>query len=170
MSQLALALRVNDSAEPLGMDSHDESGTNSGLLRARSSGRFQRTTVARWRLREGLPPSRVGPASSVTPELVVEAKRLLSEGVSVAVMCERIGIAKSSWYRWVHQQARQQVKVRPYRRTRRHPRSITRAVVRQMLVLDRQGLARTVIAERLGLHINTVVKYLLREGRPRKRG
>lgn len=167
MSQLALALRVNEPAQPLGMDSHDESGTNSGLFRARSSGRFQRATVARWRSREGLPPSRVGPPSSVTPELVVEAKRLLAEGFSVAVMCERVGIAKSSWYRWVHTQT--SLKVRSYRRSARHPRSIASGLVRQMISLDRQGLARVVIAERLGLHINTVVKYLLRHGRPRKR-
>lgn len=168
MSQLALALRVNDLAEPLGMDSHDESATNAPL-RARSSGRFQRTTVARWRANAGLPPGRVGPPSSVTPELAAEGLRLLKEGVTVASMVERIGVDKRSWYRWVHQQAREQVQVRPYRRTKRHPRSISNSLVRQMVALDKSGLARVVIAERLGLHINTVVKYLLREGRPRKR-
>lgn len=168
MSQLAFALRVNDLPQPLGMASHDDMGTNSGLLRARSSGRFQRTTVARWREGEGL-PGRVGRPSALTPELVVEAKRLLLEGVSVVVMCERVGIAKSSWYRWVHAQVRGTMKVRTYQRTPRHPRSIGNSLVRQMISLDRQGLARVVIAERLGLHINTVVKYLLRHGRPRKR-
>lgn len=168
MSEMAFARRVNEPAEPLGMGSHDELGTNSGLLRARSSGRFQRTTVARWREREGL-PGRVGRPSALTPELVVEARKLLLEGVSVVVMCERVGIAKSSWYRWVHAQVRGPLQVRPYQRTRRHPRSIRTDLVKQMVQLDKQGLARVLIAERLGLHINTVVKYLLRQGRPRKR-
>lgn len=168
MNQLALALRVNEVAEPRAMDSHDNLGTNTGLLRARTSGRFQRATVARWRAREGF-PARVGRPSSVTPELAREAKRLLSEGASVDAMCERIGVAKSSWYRWVHQQAAGEVAVRPYRRSQRHPRSVRADLVRQMVALDKQGLARVLIAERLGLHINTVVKYLLRHGRPRKR-
>lgn len=168
MSQLALALRVNEPAQPLGMGSHDESATVPPLSRARSSGRFQRTTVARWRERVGV-PSRVGRPSAVTPELAEAGLRLLKEGVTVAVMVERIGVDKRSWYRWVHQQARDQVQVRTYRRTHRHPRSISTNQVRQMLALDRQGLSRTIIATRLGLHINTVVKYLLRHGRPRKR-
>jgi transposase-like protein len=167
MSQMALALRVNEVAEPLGMGSHDESATVSPLLRARSSGRFQRTTVARWRERLGV-PSRVGRPSAVTPELAEAGLRLLREGVTVAVMVERIGVDKRSWYRWVHQQARDQVQVRTYRRTQRHPHSIRADLVRQMVALDKQGLARVLIAERLGLHINTVVKYLLRQGRPRK--
>lgn len=166
--QLALAFRVNDSAEALGMDSHDDKGTVSALRRARTSGRFQRTTVAHWREREGV-PVRAGRPSAVTPELAEVALQLLREGMGVEAMCERIGIAKSSWYRWVHHQARGQVQVRRYERVPRHPRSIRPDLVRQMLALDREGLPRVTIAERLGLHINTVVKYLLREGRPRKR-
>lgn len=163
---MALESRVNEAGDALGMDSHDELGTISGLLRSRKSGRFVRLTVARWRAREGL-AVRAGRPSSVTPELVLEAKRLLAEGYSVEAMCARVGVAKSSWYRWVHAQARHSL--RPYRRTRRHPRSIKPALVRQMVALDKQGLSRSAIAERLGLHINTVVKYLLREGRPRKK-
>jgi hypothetical protein len=166
MSQLALALRVNDLVEPLGVGSHDTSATKSPLLRARSSGRFQRTKVARWRESVGV-PGRFGRPSAVTPELAVEGLRLLKAGVTVAAMVDRIGVDKRSWYRWVHAQATP--KVRTYQRTPRHPRSIGAGLVRQMISLDRQGLARVVIAERLGLHINTVVKYLLRHGRPRKR-
>jgi IS30 family transposase len=159
--------RVNACAEALGMDSHDELGTNSGLLRARS-GRFKRAAVARWREREGL-PSRPGPPSAVTPELAEEGCRLLKEGLSVEVMCERIGVAKSSWYRWVHHKARGEVQVRQYTRKRRDPKAIPASLERRMLALDKANLPRTIIAERLGLHLNTVVKYLLRHGRPRKR-
>jgi IS30 family transposase len=166
--QLALPLRVNEAAEALGMDSHDDKGTVSALRRARTSGRFQRTAVAHWREREGV-PVRSGRPSAVTPELAEVALQLLRDGASVEAMCERIGIAKSSWYRWVHHHAQGRVRVRRYVRVPRHPRSIKAELVRQMVALDRQGLARVLIAERLGLHINTVVKYLLREGRPRKR-
>ena len=140
------------------MDSHDTSATKSPLLRARSSGRFQRTKVARWRESVGL-PGRFGRSSAVTPELAVEGLRLLKAGMTVTAMVDRIGVDKRSWYRWVHAQARGALKVRVYRRTPRHPRSIRRELVRQMVTLDKQGLARTVIAQRLGLHINTVVKY-----------
>lgn len=94
---------------------------------------------------------------------------MLKAGVTVAAMVDRIGVDKRSWYRWVHAQVRGTMKVRTYQRTPRHPRSISSGLVRQMVALDKQGLARVLIAERLGLHINTVVKYLLRQGRPRKR-
>ncbi|MDP2275300.1 MAG: hypothetical protein Q8K32_31430 [Archangium sp.] len=59
--------------------------------------------------------------------------------------------------------------MRPYKARRRRANSISAALERQMVALDKKGLPRVAIAERLGLHINTVVKYLLRAGRPRRR-
>lgn len=134
------------------------------LSRARSSGRFQRLATRRWRESVGA-PARVGRPPAVTPELGELGKQLLREGSSVAAVCERLGVDRRSWYRFVHREAQG---VRTYRR-RRRANAVSTRIERQMLRLDRQGLPRVVIAERLGLHINTVVKYLLRAGRPRRR-
>ncbi len=140
-------------------------GTIRPQPRARSSGRFQRVAVARWMERHGA-RARVGRPSAVTPELEVEGKRLLQEGLSVTSMCDRLGVDRSSWYRFVRRDAGPS----PKRRARhRRSNAISADVERQMLKLDREGLTRVAIAERLGLHINTVVKYLLRAGRPRRK-
>ena len=140
MTQLAFALRVNDVADALAMDSYDDLATISPLRRARTSGRFQRTAVAHWREREGI-PVRSGRPSAVTAELASVALQLLREGATVADMCQRVGIDKRSWYRWVHHQAQGQVQVRRYVRTPRHPRSIRAELVRQMVTLDKIGRA-----------------------------
>ena len=142
-------------------------GTVTELLpqaRAASSGRFQRVATARWRERIGA-PVRDGRPSAVTPELAEEGKRLLRAGKTIAQVCSRLGVGKTSWYRYVHREG----KVRPYTKTKRPANSISPRLERKMVSMDKKGLARVVIAERLGLHINTVVKYLLRAGRPRKR-
>lgn len=143
-------------------------GTNKGLSpqpRAQSSGRFQRVVTARWRARIGA-PVRGGRPAAVTPELGVEGKRLLREGMTVDQVCARLGVARTSWYRYVHREGG----VRPYKAAaKRRANSISAQLERQMVALDKQNLPRVVIAERLGLHINTVVKYLLRAGRPRRR-
>lgn len=136
------------------------------LSRIRSSGRFMRR--ARWREANGLPVLR-GRRSAVTAELAAVAVRLLREGSTVAEMCRRIGVDKRSWYRWVRARPESGVRVRAYRRVT-STRRIPDRIVRQMVRLERQGLTRSAIAQRLGLHLNTVVKHMLRVGRPRKVG
>ncbi len=133
--------------------------------RASSSGRFQRVKTTRWRARIGA-PVRMGRPSAVTPELANAGMKMLRAGMTIDEMIKRLGVARRSWYRYVHRTAGE---VRPYKARKRRANSISAQVERQMLELDKKGLARVVIAERLGLHINTVVKYLLRAGRPRRR-
>lgn len=87
----------------------------------------------------------------------------------MAEMCEHIGVDKRSWYRWVRARPESGVRVRAYRRVT-STRRIPDRIVRQMVRLERQGLTRSAIAQRLGLHLNTVVKHMLRVGRPRKVG
>lgn len=140
-------------------------GTIRPQPRAISSGRFQRVAVARWMERHGS-RARVGRPSAVTPELEVEGLRLLKAGSTVSAMCAALGVDRSSWYRFVNRAAGK----KPRRRARhRRSNAISAATEQQMLKLDREGLTRVAIAERLGLHINTVVKYLLRAGRPRRK-
>lgn len=92
-------------------------------------------------------------------------KKLLRAGLTVTEVLTRLGVARASWYRYVHRDG----EVRAYKANKRRANSISAQLERQMVALDKKGLARVVIAERLGLHINTVVKYLLRAGRPRRR-
>jgi transposase-like protein len=108
----------------------------------------------------------MGRPAAVTPELAEAGQQMLRDGVTVEQLCTRLGVARSSWYRYVH---RDGAAVRPYRVAKRRANSISPALERRMMVLDKQGLPRVAIAERLRLHINTVVKYLLRAGRPRRR-
>lgn len=112
-------------------------------------------------------PARVGRPSAVTTELAEAGLQLLREGATVGAMCSALGVARSSWYRYVHGQVT--IGVRQYRRRPRRANAISAATEKTMVKLDRQNLPRVVIAERLGLHVNTVVKYLLRRGRPRRR-
>ena len=132
--------------------------------RAGTTGRFQRVRVARWRTEVGAPVRR-GRPPAVTDALGAVGKALLKEGLTVRELCERLGVDRRSWYRYVHRDAEARARVRPYRARRRRANAISGALERQMLQLDRQGLPRVTIAERLGLHVNTVVKYLLRAGR-----
>ncbi len=134
-------------------------GTNRGQTRARTSGRFQPVTVARWREHVGV-PVRIGRPSAITPELAEAGKALLQGGASVSEVCEQLGVARSSWYRYVHRDA-VDLGVRQYR-PRRRTNAIRPAIEKQMRRLARQGLSRRAIAERLGLHPNTVTKYLVR--------
>lgn len=126
-----------------------------------ASGRFQRVLLVRWRAGIGA-SVRLGRPPAVTPELGEEGKRLLREGATVTEVCERLGVDRRSWYRYVR---RESMPVRAYRRKHRAPRSISRSLEEQIFALDDEGLPRVVIAQRVGLHINTVVKYLLRAGR-----
>lgn len=139
--------------------------TNKPQSRAQSSGRFQRVKTSRWRDRIGA-PVRMGRPAAVTAELAEVGKGLLREGATVDQVCQRLGVDRRSWYRYVHREGGE---VRPYKATKRRANSISSALERQMVALDKKGLPRVAIAERLGLHINTVVKYLLRAGRPRRR-
>lgn len=87
---------------------------------------------------------------------------MLKGGASVSEVCEQLGVARSSWYRYVHRDAVElQLQLRPAVR-RRRTNAIRPAIEKQMRRLDRQGLSRRAIAERLGLHPNTVTKYLVR--------
>ncbi len=139
--------------------------TNKPQSRAQSSGRFQRVKTARWRDSIGA-PVRMGRPPSVTAELAEVGKRMLREGATVEHVCRHLGVDRRSWYRYVH---RDGAEVRAYKATKRRANSISSSLERQMVALDKKGLPRVAIAERLGLHINTVVKYLLRAGRPRRR-
>lgn len=78
---------------------------------------------------------------------------MLAEGLPVLVMCERLGVHHRSWYRAVGPRS-------TTRARRRHKQALPRRVVRQMSRLRRQGLTLAAIAERLGLHLNTVHKHL----------
>jgi transposase len=116
-------------------------------------------TVARWRDQVGV-PVRIGRPSAITAELAEAGKQLLKGGASVSEVCEQLGVARSSWYRYVHRDA-VELQLRPAVR-RRRTNAIRPAIEKQMRRLDRQGLSRRAIAERLGLHPNTVTKYLVR--------
>lgn len=130
--------------------------------RAASSGRFQRVVASRFREAIGA-PARVGRPSVVTPDLAEEGKRLLRGGATIRAMCEHLGIDQRSWYRFVH--ATNPSSVRPKAVRRRRGNAISREVEKRIMRLESEGLTRVLIAERVGLHINTVVKYLLRAGR-----
>lgn len=93
-----------------------------------------------------------GRPRAVTAELLAEGLKMLAEGLPVLVMCERLGVHHRSWYRAVGP--------RSTTRARRHKQALPRRVVRQMARLRRQGLTLAAIAERLGLHLNTVHKHL----------
>lgn len=103
---------------------------------------------------------RIGRPSAITAELAEAGKQLLKGGASVSEVCEQLGVARSSWYRYVHRDA-VDLQLRPAVR-RRRTNAIRPAIEKQMRRLDRQGLSRRAIAERLGLHPNTVTKYLVR--------
>lgn len=129
--------------------------------RAASSGRFGAVAPLRYRATVGA-PVRVGRPSAITPELAVEAERLLRMGVTIAELLKRLGVDRRSWYRYVHRSTG----VRSTSKTRRRrSNAISREVEQTIMRLDAEGLTRVTIAERVGLHINTVVKYLLRAGR-----
>lgn len=88
---------------------------------------------------------------------------MLREGATVAQVCERLGVDKRSWYRHVHRVS--PGAVRKYRRNTRPPRSISADVERRIVLLERSGLTHVAIAERVGVHVNTVAKYLRRAQR-----
>lgn len=137
------------------------SATNKRQSRAETTGRFQRVKVARWRELVGA-PVRLGRPPAVTSALGHVGQALLREGLTVTEVCERLGVDRRSWYRYVH---RESLPVRARVVSRRRANAISPALEKQMLVLERQGLARVTIAERLGLHVNTVTKYLRRRTR-----
>jgi DNA-binding CsgD family transcriptional regulator len=87
---------------------------------------------------------------------------MLREGATIEEICQRLGVDQRSWYRYVHRMARPA----RVRRKRRRANAISAQLERSILELEAEGLPRVVIAERLGVHANTVSKYLLRAGRP----
>lgn len=93
-----------------------------------------------------------GRPRAVTHELLEEGLRMLAEGMTVLVMCERLGVHHRSWYRAVRPTSKPRV--------RRHKQALSRRVLRTMARLRREGLTLAAIAERLGLHLNTVHKHL----------
>lgn len=107
--------------------------------------------------------ARPGPRRAVTPELMRAGLLLLAEGVPVREMCDRIGVHQRSWYRVV----RPEVASAP--RQKRNKQALPRVMVARIKALRGQGLTLRAIAERLGLHINTLHKYSGRLGLiPRK--
>jgi DNA-binding NarL/FixJ family response regulator len=88
---------------------------------------------------------------------------MLREGSTIAELVAKLGVDRRSWYRYVHRVAA------PPRRTRKKRRAnaISPGLERKIYDLDREGLTRSTIAARLDLHLNTVVKYLVRAGRRR---
>lgn len=103
------------------------------------------------------PMLRPGRPRALTPELALAGLELLAQGFKVREMCDRIGIEQRSWYRVV----------RPARstpRVKRNKQALPKAVVRRLKTLRRQGLTLKAIAERLGLHINTLHKYCAQLG------
>jgi gp16 family phage-associated protein len=102
-----------------------------------------------------------GRPRAVTRELLEEGLRMLAAGMTVLTMCERLGVHHRSWYRAVQPRSKPRV--------RRHKQALSREVLRTMRRLRRQGLTLAAIAERLGLHTNTVHKHL-RGARRARRG
>ncbi len=97
-----------------------------------------------------------GRPRAVTPELEREGwKLLLEQRLSVRAMCERLGVDQRSWYRAVSRSGE------PRReQKRRDKRALSAASVEKLKKLRAEGLTLRVIAERMGLHINTVFKYV----------
>lgn len=100
----------------------------------------------------------LGRPRAVDATLIAEGRQLLAQGLGVRDMCERLGVGVTSWYRAV----RPAVASSP--RTRRNKQALPKAVVRRLKALRRQGLTLKAIAERLGLHINTLHKYCAQLG------
>ena len=99
----------------------------------------------------------LGRPRAVDAALVAEGKRLLSEGLGVRALCERLGVGATSWYR----------ALRPFSskpRPRRNKQALPKATVRKLKTLRQQWLTLRAIAERLGLHVNTLHKYYARMG------
>lgn len=96
-----------------------------------------------------------GRPRAVTPELEREGWRLLrEERLGVRAMCDRLGVDQRSWYRAVSRSGA------PKPKQRRDRRSIGVAAVKRLKKLRAQGLTLKAVAERMGLHLNTVFKYL----------
>lgn len=111
-----------------------------------------------------LTPKR-GRPRAVSPELETEGWRLLrEEGLTVDAMVERLGVAKESWYRATRPPAERAA------RRRRDRRALPSSKVRAITRLRSQGLTLAAIAERLGVHLNTVHKHLRRAQATRRRG
>lgn len=104
-------------------------------------------------LADNKPMLRPGRPRALTPELMAAGLKLLAQGVAVRAMCERIGVDQRSWYRVVRPSRP------PAPRVRRNKQSLPRAMVLRLRALRRQGLTLRAIAERLGLHVNTLHKY-----------
>lgn len=104
------------------------------------------------RIADNTRTARVGRPRAVTQELLLIGLDMLAQGASVRAMCDRLGVHQRSWYR----------AVRPTTppRARRHKQALSRRVLRTMVRLRREGLTLAAIAERLGLHLNTVHKHL----------
>jgi len=102
-----------------------------------------------------------GRPRAVTPELLAEGRRMLASGMTILVMCDRLGVHHRSWYRAANPNPPRQSK-RPRRKKRQ---GLTRAVVKAILRLRSQGLTLAAIAERLGIHLNTVHKHAQRARR-----
>ena len=99
-----------------------------------------------------------GRPRAVTAVLLEEGRKLLAQGLGVREMCDRLGVGVTSWYRAVGG--------KPEPRARRNKQALPRHVLRTMARLRRNGLTLAAIAERLGLHLNTVHKHLRQRGRP----
>ena len=97
-----------------------------------------------------------GRPRAVTPELEREGWRLLlQERLGVRAMCDRLGVDQRSWYRATSRSGEPKRK-----RHRRHRRALGAATIKKLRKLRQQGLTLRAVAERLGLHLNTVFKYL----------
>lgn len=115
-------------------------------LAARVSDEFTRY------LADNKPMLRRGRPRAMTLDLMKAGLQLLKDGLSVRAMCERIGVEQRSWYRVMRP-------VHATPRARRNKQALSRATVRRLKVLRKQSLTLKEIAERLGLHVNTLHKY-----------
>lgn len=100
----------------------------------------------------------IGRPRAVDAALIAEGRRLLAQGLGVREMCERLGVGVTSWYRAVKPSVARSPRVR------RNKQALPRDVVRRLRMLRGQGLTLRAIAERLGLHVNTLHKYYARMG------
>lgn len=108
-------------------------------------------------LADNKPMLRPGRPRAVTPELFKRGLEMLAGGLSVRVMCDELGVEQRSWYRVFRPE-------RSTPRTKRNKQALPREVVRRLKTLRKQGLSMRAIAERLGVHLNTLHKYFARMG------
>ena len=99
-----------------------------------------------------------GRPRAVTRELLEAGRKLLDEGETVLRMCERLGVHHRSWYR-----ATRPAGTAPARK-RRNKQALPKVMVERIRALRQQGLTLRAIAERLGIHINTLHKYCAQLG------